>query len=415
MPIATTRPGHRNQSDPQPGITSSTILRFPLIGNIKCTKVLGVVCLLLVAGLLYFGLSPFHSPENQVHWPSEGNGLAFGWYGTLLSSGTFKAEKIPAHSPCSFEIWFEPWNTWGGGALFVFYVPGKPQQLSLRQYESDLSLQIDTVSGPWPPRINGLEVPKVFRQGKAMFVTVTSNGEQTSIYIDGALARPAAPFPLSRRDFEGDLIVANSPMESNTWSGLIRGLAFYDQELTPGEVHQHYSTWTTKGRPDISQSEHPLALYLFDERRGSIIHSQVAPGPDLFMPRKFMVVDKIFLRSILKGFEPDWGYCKDVLINIGGFIPFGFLVCAYLSLAGRIKKPGFATIVLGFAISLLIESLQYFLPTRYSDITDITTNTLGTCLGVWIYGMRFWRTILSKGWARWADRFVVSEAQTQSS
>ncbi len=413
MAIATTRPGQGSETGRQPGITRDTILRFPLIRRIKCTKVLGVVCLMLVAGLLLFGLWPFHSPTNQVAWLREGNGVAFGRHGTLLSSGAFKAEAL--HSACSLEIWLEPRHTWGGGSLFVFYVPGKPQQLSLRQYESDLSLQIDTVSGPLPPRINALNVPDVFRQGKQMFVTVTSNGEQTSIYIDGSLARPATQFPLSSQDFEGELIVANAPVDSDSWSGLIRGLAFYRQELTPGQVQQHYSTWTTKGRPGISQSEHPLALYPFDEKTGNVIHSQVAQGPDLFIPRKFKVVDKVFLRSILKSFEPDWGYCQDVLINIGGFIPFGFIVCAYLSLLGRSKKPGFTTILFGFAISLLIESLQYFLPTRYSDITDITTNTLGTCVGVWIYRMPFWRTLLAGIWARLSLRLVASEAPTRSS
>jgi len=85
-----------------------------------------------------------------------------------------------------------------------------------------------------------------------------------------------------------------------------------------------------------------------------------------------------------------------VLINIAGFVPFGFLVCAYFSLARRIRTPALVTILLGFTVSFTIESLQAFLPTRDSGTTDLITNTLGTCIGVWLYRLSFWRVPVAR-------------------
>ena len=76
------------------------------------------------------------------------------------------------------------------------------------------------------------------------------------------------------------------------------------------------------------------------------------------------------------------GYWSDVVINIVGFIPFGFFFALWFSLTPGIARPRLTALLLGFAISLAIETLQYFLPTRDSSMTDLLNNTIGTALGV---------------------------------
>jgi glycopeptide antibiotics resistance protein len=112
-----------------------------------------------------------------------------------------------------------------------------------------------------------------------------------------------------------------------------------------------------------------------------------------------MILDQAFLRPFWVEYYPARGYWEGVvLINVIGFIPFGFLFCAYFSLNGRITKPALVTILLGFAVSLTIECLQALLPTRDSGTTDLITNTLGTCIGVWLYRWSFWRFLAARLW-----------------
>ena len=85
--------------------------------------------------------------------------------------------------------------------------------------------------------------------------------------------------------------------------------------------------------------------------------------------------------------QPDHGFLGCGSQKHIGFIPFGFCFYPYpyLSLVRRYQRPALLTVILGFAVSLTIEVLQAFLPTRDSGTTDLITNTLGTWIGVLLY------------------------------
>lgn len=220
------------------------------------------------------------------------------------------------------------------------------------------------------------------------------------MYVDGALAQVSRWFRLSGQALAGELIVGDSPEQGNSWSGVLRGLAFYRTALTPVEVRHHLATWTGNGRPAVSQDERLVALYLFDEHSGRIVHNAVSSGPNLYIAQRYRVVDEAFLTPFWREFRPDRSYVRDILVNIGGFIPFGFFCCAYLCLAKTGKRPGMVTTLLGFLISLTIEVSQSFLPTRDSGTTDLITNTLGTALGVGLYSWRVAQGLLESIMAR---------------
>jgi hypothetical protein len=65
------------------------------------TRILGFISLLLLCGILYAGLKPFHSPANEVTWVAKANALRFGEYGTILSSGSLPL--LPQAAPIT--VW----------------------------------------------------------------------------------------------------------------------------------------------------------------------------------------------------------------------------------------------------------------------------------------------------------------------
>jgi hypothetical protein len=139
-------------------------------------------------------------------------------------------------------------------------------------------------------------------------------------------------FGLSREDLTSQLVVGNHPLADDGWQGQLRGLAIYNRELTAAEVLQDYEAWTTNQKAEI-KNEGPVALYLFNERMGNVVHNQMNSGTDLDIPEHYLVLQAPFLESPWDEFNPSWSYCNNVLINIGGFVPLGFFFCARKKLA----------------------------------------------------------------------------------
>ena len=358
----------------------------------------GALCACVLCGILVAGLWPLHVPGNQVKWRENDDGLDFGRYGSVLSTGVFPGNTLKDGSTGSIEVWLEPRFLGSKRTILSFdgsNHPGAP--FSLHQNEDALVLHQHNADSHGTVRTAWLRIDNVFRDKRPVFVTITVGKENTSVYLNGVLAKVSPILGTSTNNFTGQLVVTNSPGTDDSWSGRILGLAIYHRKLTAVQVAQHYEDWTKNRQPAPAQDEAPVALYLFNERAGEIIHNRLDPATDLVIPKRYFVLHSAFLTPPWREYRASWSYWKNVGINIAGFIPMGFCVVAYFSsvrTTGRAATA--ATIVLGFATSLTIETLQVFLPTRDSGMTDLITNTVGTALGVILYRLSVTQRLLTK-------------------
>jgi hypothetical protein len=340
--------------------------------------VVRVLSVVILIGTLSAGLWPFHAPKNGVSWLPQ-SGVSFGRHGIVRTSKPFQTVNLVANAACSLEIWLEPANSREAGTILAFYEPAHyTVLLALRQSLGDLVIGRGDAHHPRHVRHNRVYIDDVLGGKGPVFVTITSGSSGTNVYSNAVLVRQIPNLKFSARDFAGQLIIGNGPSTVDSWSGNLKGLALYAHGLSTDDVQQHHNDWVLHSATHDQQA---MAIYTFDERSGTVVHNAINSVTDLAIPARFSVPNKPFLERPWDEFYPGWSYWEDIAINVCGFIPLGFFLCAMFYSSHQLGRPALWAIALGFAVSLTIEVSQAFLPTRDSGMTDLFTNTFGTALG----------------------------------
>jgi hypothetical protein len=353
------------------------------------------ICGLILSAIFIAGLSPFTSrPHNEVRWLEKENGLHFGEYASILSSAPLRLEG-PPDGPCSIELWMQPSIINDSNTMLAFDSAEKSLGFRIMQSLDDLALARKPTSRN-TPTTEVIYIPHALQQGTPLFITLTSGGGGMSIYLNGVLIRSSSDLSFARRDLSGQMVVGNSPFADDSWSGVLRGIGLYNRELTAEEVRQNYASWTASGKPRALVEKQATAVFTFSERTGTVVHNQVLNGTDLYIPDHYLVLHPPFLEAFWRPTNGGWGFWKDALVNVGGFVPLGFFFCAYFSRSMPVTRAILLTIVFGCAVSFLIEATQFYLPTRDSDSRDWLNNTLGTILGALMYWPGLVQRMLAK-------------------
>jgi VanZ family protein len=208
---------------------------------------------------------------------------------------------------------------------------------------------------------------------------MTSGQQGTFLYRDAKPQQQEGYASLFPERYLGRLLLGHAPGGTNPWTGDILGLAVYGRALPADEIAQHYREW-------LEQKPHPLqgarALYTFDEGAGEIVHNRSGSAPNLIIPPRFAPL----LPTVLALPHPFRLHRIDSVVNVLGFIPLGFFLCAYLADAKHYsaRNAFVRTIILAALTSLGIELLQAFLPSRDSSLLDVVNNVVGTTVGAFL-------------------------------
>jgi VanZ family protein len=335
------------------------------------------ICLGILLGILFAGLRPFNPfPPNGVSWLGNEDGLRFANDSAVLSAGSFAAGR--AAEGCSLEVWIRSTSNRGESTILNFYDAKTLRQTRLLQSGNSYLLLTES------DRFHKDEIgtKHAFEPLERVLITATSGSQGMALYLNGVVAKMLEHSALARSDCSGRLILGTAAENWVTWNGDVLGIAVYRQQLDASQVARHYNAWSTKGRPEAETKESEIALYRFTERSGTVVHSEIAGSPDLYIPADFQVPYKLFLALPWTEFNSNWAYVKDLSTNIAGFIPFGFFFFVFLLSTRHRNHAALATILLGALVSLTIEVAQWHLPRRSSSMTDLLTNVLGTGIGI---------------------------------
>ncbi len=348
--------------------------------------VIKALCLCTMAVILIAGLWPFSAPKNKVEWIGREDGLQFGHHGTIVTSGAFQTRAARRDDLGSIELWLEPAPVESRHTILAFEGAGQSQNpFRLQQSGHALIVQRHNIDEHGTDRTAEIIVNRALNEGERTFVTVTLGEHETSVYLNGVLAKIAPSLGTSTGNFTGRMVLGNSCSASDSWPGKVLGLAIFHSQLTTPVIAEHFENWKKNHGLALLAADEPAALYRFNERAGQLIGNQVDHATDLTIPANYFVLHPEFLTWPWVHYHSSWSYWGDVAINVAGFVPFGFSIAGYFSSVRPMRNSATLTVALGFLTSLTIEVSQAFLPTRDSGVNDLITNTLGTAIGVMLY------------------------------
>jgi VanZ family protein len=343
----------------------------------------------LVASMLAACLWPFRFyPRNDAEWLKNERGIRCSGMGLIASRDAFPSpSRLSADGSITVEIVVRPTSIVRRNVphLLTFCPEAGPPALVIGAWRDSLIVRLGRPDAPGRRKYREVGAAAAFAVGKTTRVTVVTGPRGTAAYLNGRLAAEMPDVPLADSDAPlGRLLLGVSPTGGGRWQGDILELTIYGRALSAAEVYRNQVAAVLQGSSGYREQGSTFAHYAFEEGRGESVRNSAARRHDLTIPRNFHPLRRTVLSLGSQDTRVVPWQLKDVLLNVLGFIPFGFLASWQLAARRRVHDRTAAIVVVsaGFAFSLALEVAQAFLPARNSSLIDLITNTSGTAIGV---------------------------------
>lgn len=348
--------------------------------------------ILLLFIILAVGLQPRgFRLANKVKWIKEQAGIRFSKYSIAYThpwADMILSQKSDTHG-FSIVIALKPEKYRGSRFQFILALHNgnDSKQLVMGQWRSWF-IVMNGDDYAYRRKIKRISVDAAnpaSTSPQARLITITTtNDDGTKIYFDGNLVRTQKDLTLKIPP-GGDtrLLVGNSVYGRHPWQGEIYGLAIYRYPLSSQKAAIHFDRWAENKTFEFAIDDRPSLLYLFDEMGDIKAMDHSGGNHHLQIPPRMHVLKTEILAPPWKHFKLNRMFGIDIIINLFGFMPFGFILYAiFIRLGGAFEKQGvLITVAICFSISFALEIVQGWIPSRSSHMLDLLLNTLGGWMG----------------------------------
>jgi hypothetical protein len=348
----------------------------------------------VTAGLLFVGLWPFDPcPRNRAYWIPGEEGLYFDGQhrrfklsvgGIAYTPSPLSALKPAPSESGSFTIDMDlkPAREWTRGVphILAFIDRSGNEAFYLGQWKQSLIVRWFTYDQTGRRRVKEIGARDALIKGKMQRLTLVWSRTICSIYVNGELVNNFQDISLlgEKESIRGySVVLGNSRSVKGPWTGSVLALKVYERALNETEIAQDLSV------PAKSASHESLiAAFELDKNHSTSVPDLSGNQNTLSVPERVTLTNAILA-------WPNWGIqkdsrpSKDIVVNILGFVPLGFLFALWRGQVNgsRRWRSLLLAVLVGALISLVIEVTQAFIPARDSSMVDVICNTGGTVLG----------------------------------
>jgi len=371
------------------------------------TDIYPILSIIYVFILGIFLLWPFDFDshvKNDARWIGNSNGIEFLNHGQAVSESSSREffDRLVKGKGLTLELWLQTEDLTQSGPARILSYSINPvlRNFTVGQSRDKLVVKLRTTK----TNLNGtdpqLVIADTFNSTSLQHIVIIYDFTEQRVYINGDQKARSNILKgnFSNWDRSCSLVVGNEATGDRPWKGKIYYAAVFDRALTEHEIRQYNLSgsklntstfppvlWKKDSSKDIAlKSKNPVARYLFDEKKGIVIHDSgsVSSPVNLLIPRYIRHRVKSFLDDSIDYLRGK-AQLSDIILNILIFIPLGILMHGMLRTRYRLTlKISIMALLAGALFSVSVESLQHFSMTRNSSLIDVATNMTGAAMGI---------------------------------